>query len=252
MRKIILTLMVVFAVASLAFAGGNRSKEMEPVSKSIVEIAVEDGRFSTLVAALQAADLVGTLEGEGPFTVFAPTDEAFATLPEDMLNAILTDPERLASVLKYHIVSGKVMASDMADLESVTTVQGEEIKINVTDEGVFVNNVTVIKTDIETSNGVIHVIDSVLIPEAEKEKEVIEPGVITSEELAVHNHKYDCWVAYEGKVYDITYWTPDSTRMHHDTHRFCGTSTPFEDNIKKKYAGINIEEVGIFKGMLET
>ena len=169
MRKIILTLMVVFAVASLAFAGGNKSKEMEPESKSIVEIAVEDGRFSTLVAALQAADLVGTLEGEGPFTVFAPTDDAFAMLPDGTVDALLQDPEALSEVLLYHVVPGNVMASDVVRLSSAETASGEEIMINVDGDTVMINDARVVVADIEASNGVIHVVDSVLLPPAESQ-----------------------------------------------------------------------------------
>jgi len=169
MRKIILTLLVVFAASSLAFAGGNRSKEMEPVSKSIVEIAVEDGRFSTLVAALQAADLVGTLEGEGPFTVFAPTDDAFAMLPEGTVDALLEDTEALSEVLLYHVVPGNVMASDVVSLSSAETASGEEISINVDGSTVMINEARVVVADIEASNGVIHVVDSVLLPPAESQ-----------------------------------------------------------------------------------
>ena len=164
MRKIIITLMVVFAVASLAFAGGNKSKEMEPASKSIVEIAVEDERFSTLVAALQAADLVGTLEGEGPFTVFAPTDDAFAMLPDGTVDALLNDIPTLQSILLYHVVPGNVMASDVVNLSSADTASGLEVSISVENGAVKINDAQVIITDIVASNGVIHVIDRVILP----------------------------------------------------------------------------------------
>lgn len=134
--------------------------------QDIVDIAVADGRFETLVAAVTAADLVDTLKGEGPFTVFAPTDDAFAALPEGTVAALLEDIPTLTDILLYHVVPGKALAADVVGLESVTTVQGTDISIEVTDEGVILNgNVKVIITDIEASNGVIHVIDGVLMPD---------------------------------------------------------------------------------------
>jgi uncharacterized surface protein with fasciclin (FAS1) repeats len=132
--------------------------------KDIVDTAVEAGSFTTLVAAVQAAGLVETLKGEGPFTVFAPTDEAFAALPEGTVEALLADIPALTDILLYHVVSGKVMAADVVNLTSATTVQGSDLAIVVTDGKVTINGVNVITTDIETSNGVIHVIDAVLIP----------------------------------------------------------------------------------------
>ena len=158
---------MVFVAASLAFAGGNRSKEMEPDSKSIVEIAVEDGRFTTLVAALDAAGLVGTLEGDGPFTVFAPTDDAFAMLPDGTVDALLQDPNALSEILLYHVVPGNVMASDVVNLSSAETASGEEIAISVDGSTVMINDSQVIIADIVASNGVIHVVDSVLLPPAD-------------------------------------------------------------------------------------
>ena len=133
-------------------------------AQSIVDVASSNPAFSTLVKALTAADLVTTLQGEGPFTVFAPTDEAFAKLPEGQLDALLANPEQLAAVLTYHVVAGKVMASDVVELSSATSVQGEPITITVTADGVMVNGALVTATDIEASNGVIHVIDSVILP----------------------------------------------------------------------------------------
>jgi uncharacterized surface protein with fasciclin (FAS1) repeats len=129
----------------------------------IVDVAVGAGSFNTLAAALEAADLVDTLKGEGPFTVFAPTDEAFAAIPQDKLDALLADKEELTAVLTYHVVPGKVMAADVVDLDSATTVQGGTLAISTAD-GVKVDGAKVVKTDIEASNGVIHVIDSVLMP----------------------------------------------------------------------------------------
>ncbi|MDP2217134.1 MAG: fasciclin domain-containing protein [Methanolobus sp.] len=137
----------------------NETEEM-----NIVDVAVSAGSFNTLVQAVQAAGLVETLSSEGPFTVFAPTDEAFAALPEGTLDALLADEEALRAVLTYHVVAGEYMASDVIEMESLTTVQGEEIAILVADGNVMVNNATVIQTDIEASNGVIHVIDQVILP----------------------------------------------------------------------------------------
>ena len=135
---------------------------------NIVEIAVADGRFETLVAAVTAADLVETLSGEGPFTVFAPTDDAFAALPAGTVEALLGDIPALTDILLYHVVSGEVLAETVVTLDSATTVQGSDVTITVTDEGVFLNDtVQVIITDIMASNGVIHVIDAVLLPPTE-------------------------------------------------------------------------------------
>jgi len=132
--------------------------------KNIVETAVDAGNFTTLVTAVQEAGLVDTLSGEGPFTVFAPTDAAFAKIPTADLEAILADKERLTSILTYHVVSGKVMSTDVVDLSSATTVEGSDIDITVSDDGVMVDDANVVAVDIETSNGVIHVIDSVIMP----------------------------------------------------------------------------------------
>lgn len=130
----------------------------------IVDTAIADGRFTTLVAALQAAELVDTLKGEGPFTVFAPTDDAFAALPEGTVEGLLADIPALTDVLTYHVVSGKVLAADVVGLDSATTLQGTDVTVRVEGDSVFINDSQVIITDIETSNGVIHVIDAVLIP----------------------------------------------------------------------------------------
>lgn len=139
-----------------------------PIStpQDIVDIAVADDRFETLVAALQAADLVDTLKGAGPFTVFAPTDDAFDALPAGTLDSLLQDIPALKDVLLYHVVSGKVMAADVVELTSATTVLGEDVTVTVDQGNVYINDAKVIITDIEASNGVIHVIDAVLIPPA--------------------------------------------------------------------------------------
>ncbi len=131
--------------------------------KNIVETAVEAGSFNTLVTAVTEAGLVETLSGPGQFTVFAPTDEAFAKIPAETLNAVLADKEKLISILTYHVVPGKVMAADVAGMTSAETVQGGTVAIDAS-EGVKINDATVISADIETSNGVIHVIDTVLMP----------------------------------------------------------------------------------------
>jgi len=143
------------------------AEEDAMMDKTIVDIAVEDGRFNTLVAAVTAADLVDTLNGEGPFTVFAPTDDAFAALPDGTLDSLLQpeNKQQLTDILLYHVVSGKVMASDVVGLSSAPTVLGKDITITVKDGNVFLNDsVQVIITDVEASNGVIHVIDAVLLP----------------------------------------------------------------------------------------
>jgi uncharacterized surface protein with fasciclin (FAS1) repeats len=136
--------------------------------KNIVETAIDAGSFDTLVAAVKAADLVKTLSSPGPFTVFAPTDEAFAKLPEGTIDALLKDKAKLTSILTYHVVSGKVMADDVKTLSSAVTVQGQDLNIDAKrwhlHRNVKVNGANVIKTDIECSNGVIHIIDKVLIP----------------------------------------------------------------------------------------
>jgi uncharacterized surface protein with fasciclin (FAS1) repeats len=132
----------------------------------IVDTAIEDGRFTTLAAALGAADLVETLKGEGPFTVFAPTDDAFAKLPAGTVESLLLpeNKQKLTDILLYHVVSGKVMAADVVTLSEAETVLGQNVTITVKDGKVYINDSEVIITDIMTSNGVIHVIDAVLLP----------------------------------------------------------------------------------------
>ncbi len=144
----------------------------EPVEPTIVDIAATDGRFTTLVAALQAAELDGVLAGDGPFTVFAPTDDAFAALPEGTVEALLNDIPALTDILLYHVVDGKVLAEDVVQLTSATTLQGTDVEISL-GGGVFINGAEVILADVEGSNGVIHVIDAVLIPAADTESNTI-------------------------------------------------------------------------------
>ncbi|MDH5747384.1 MAG: fasciclin domain-containing protein [Candidatus Bathyarchaeota archaeon] len=131
--------------------------------KNIVETAIEAGTFKTLVEAVKTADLVKTLSGKGPFTVFAPNDAAFAKLPSGTIERLLKNKEKLTSVLTYHVVPRKVMATDVMKLRRAKTVQGQEISIDTT-EGVKISGAKVIKTDIECTNGVIHVIDRVIMP----------------------------------------------------------------------------------------
>jgi uncharacterized surface protein with fasciclin (FAS1) repeats len=169
MKKIITTsICALVAIAGVSYAGscGGSTAAVEKAPADIVDTAVGAGSFSTLVAAVTAADLVDTLKGDGPFTVFAPTDEAFAKLPAGTVEDLLK-PEnkaKLQAILKYHVVPGKVLAADVIKLTSATTVQGQDVGITVNDAGVSVDKAQVVKTDIETSNGVIHVIDSVMLP----------------------------------------------------------------------------------------
>lgn len=130
---------------------------------NIVEVATSAGSFKTLVSAVTAANLGGTLTGPGPFTVFAPTDAAFAKLPAGTIEALLKDIPKLTKILNYHVLSGKVMAADAAKLTSAKTVEGGELKIDAS-QGVKINNATVTQADVSASNGVIHAIDTVLMP----------------------------------------------------------------------------------------
>ncbi|MBA5761828.1 fasciclin domain-containing protein [Vibrio sp. 404] len=132
----------------------------------IVDVAVENGSFTTLVAAVKAAGLVDTLKSEGPFTVFAPTDDAFAKLPDGTVEMLLKpeNKDKLVAILTYHVVLGEVMAADVVKLDKAKTVQGQDVMIAVKDNKVMVNNAQVIATDVKASNGVIHVIDTVIMP----------------------------------------------------------------------------------------
>ena len=162
LTTILIILSMAIAAATTALAAPAAQSE-----KDIVDIAIEDGRFTTLVTALQAADLVDTLKGDGPFTVFAPTDEAFANLPDGALDGLLADIPALTDVLLYHVVSGNVLAADVVNLDSADTVLGQPLSIAVADGTVQIDDAQVIITDIEGSNGVIHVIDAVLLPPAD-------------------------------------------------------------------------------------
>lgn len=159
-NKTISTIMLVMSLSlftSHALAG--------QAKKDIVDTAVAAGSFNTLATALTEAGLIDTLKSDGPFTVFAPTDEAFAKIPADQLKAILADKEQLTAILTYHVVAGKVMAADATKLTSAKTVQGSSVSISTTD-GVKVDDANVVATDVLASNGVIHVIDTVILPKS--------------------------------------------------------------------------------------
>jgi uncharacterized surface protein with fasciclin (FAS1) repeats len=161
-RKALIVIVATFGFGMTATAGHHESGK----SADIVDVAVAAGQFNTLAAALEAAGLVGTLKGEGPFTVFAPTDAAFAKLPAGTVEQLLRPENRdqLVAILTYHVVPGKVLAADVVKIDSAKTVNGAKVTINAGDNGVAVDGANVIKTDIAASNGVIHVIDSVIIP----------------------------------------------------------------------------------------
>jgi uncharacterized surface protein with fasciclin (FAS1) repeats len=158
------SLLAPLAVAAMAFAAPLSAQYGTQTDKDIVEVAAEAGSFGTLLAAAEAAGLVSVLQSEGPFTVFAPTDEAFAALPEGTVEALLADPEALRAILLYHVVPGRVMAADVVGLESAETAQGGEISIRTYGDTVRINDARVITADIMASNGVIHVIDAVILP----------------------------------------------------------------------------------------
>jgi uncharacterized surface protein with fasciclin (FAS1) repeats len=176
--RIVIALALTLAVSMTAYAGkckteAQASKQSHATQNvaakkpaDIVDTAASVKDFSTLVAAVKAAGLVKTLKSDGPFTVFAPTNAAFAKLPEGTVESLLKpeNKDKLIAILTYHVVPGKVMAADVVKLSSAKTVQGTTVDIKVTDAGVMVDNAKVVKTDIETSNGVIHIIDSVILP----------------------------------------------------------------------------------------
>lgn len=155
------------AVAGLILAAGTHSSAKPKAEKDIVDTAVAAGSFKTLAAALQAAGLVDTLKSKGPFTVFAPTDEAFAKLPAGTVDDLLKpeNKEKLKAILLYHVVAGKVTSKEVVKLNSAKTVNSRAVKIETMGGKVMINNATVVKADVQASNGVIHVIDTVLIPE---------------------------------------------------------------------------------------
>jgi uncharacterized surface protein with fasciclin (FAS1) repeats len=162
--KILTLTLLLIGVPALLFAGSHGSKTK--MSMDIVDTAVSAGSFNTLVTALKAADLVDVLRGDGPFTVFAPTDDAFAKLPAGTLESLLK-PEnkaKLQSILTYHVVSGRYMASDVVKMSSAKTVNGQSFMVSMSGGNAMVDSASIIKTDVVASNGVIHVIDSVILP----------------------------------------------------------------------------------------
>jgi uncharacterized surface protein with fasciclin (FAS1) repeats len=163
-KPFIFTALTAFAffVSATALAGNYSHKKSD-----IVDTAVAAGNFTTLAAALEAGGLIDTLKSDGPFTVFAPTDEAFAKLPAGTIADLLKpeNKDKLVGILTYHVVSGKVKAADVVKLDSASTVNGSDIRISVQQDSVFVNDARVVATDIGASNGVIHVIDTVILPE---------------------------------------------------------------------------------------
>ncbi len=172
MRRIITSAAAAAVLALFSVAPASAQYSMKDKAETmkgkpdIVDVAVSAGSFNTLVAAVKAAGLVETLKGKGPFTVFAPTDEAFAKLPAGTVENLLKpeNVDQLRAILTYHVVSGKVMASDVVGLEKATTVQGQSLAISTKNGKAMVDNAEVIKTDIEASNGVIHVINAVVLP----------------------------------------------------------------------------------------
>jgi uncharacterized surface protein with fasciclin (FAS1) repeats len=162
-----LTLVATLAAAVFLFTiSANAGHHGDKYAKDIVDVAAANGSFNTLVAAVQAAGLEDTLRSDGPFTVFAPTDEAFAKLPAGTVENLLLpeNREKLASILTYHVVAGKVMAADVVKLSSATTVNGQDVEIKVDGDTVMVDGATVTAADVKASNGVIHVIDAVILP----------------------------------------------------------------------------------------
>lgn len=166
MKKALLVALMLALSATQSFAGyGDKMMAKEETKMDIVDTAVAAGSFKTLAAALGAGGLIETLKSEGPFTVFAPTDEAFAKLPAGTVEDLLKpeNKDKLVAILTYHVVAGKVLAADVVKLKSAKTVNGKEVAIDASN-GVKINNATVTKADILTSNGVIHVVDTVLLP----------------------------------------------------------------------------------------
>jgi uncharacterized surface protein with fasciclin (FAS1) repeats len=158
--KVLISLMA----GAVLMLGSQRNLPANQHAKDIVDTAVSAGSFTTLAKALEAAGLVETLKGKGPFTVFAPTDEAFAKLPAGTVDALLADIPKLRAILTYHVVPGKVMAADVTKMNSAKTVNGKALTIKVAGNEVMVNEAKVVKTDIAAANGVIHVIDTVVLP----------------------------------------------------------------------------------------
>ena len=163
-RRIFMSFAIIVALNVTVLPAYLSAAESKSAKMDIVDTAAAAEGFKTLVTAVKAGDLVDVLKGKGPFTVFAPTDKAFAKVPKEQLRALLKDKKKLQSVLTYHVVPGKLMAADVVKLKSAKTVQGKPVTITVAKDTVKINDSKVIKTDIVCSNGVIHVIDTVILP----------------------------------------------------------------------------------------
>jgi uncharacterized surface protein with fasciclin (FAS1) repeats len=163
-RRIFGTGVAATALALALPAASAGAQAPAQAQRDIVDTAVAAGQFTTLARALQAAGLVETLKGPGPFTVFAPTDAAFAKVPSDLLNSLLANQEQLRAVLTYHVVAGRVLAADVVRLTTARTVQGENVRITTSGGAVRINDANVVTADVLASNGVIHVVDTVLLP----------------------------------------------------------------------------------------
>jgi uncharacterized surface protein with fasciclin (FAS1) repeats len=224
---------------------------MEEDPGSIVDIAVADGRFETLVAALTAADLAGTLAGPGPFTVFAPTDAAFAALPEGTVEALLEDIPALTDILLYHVLSGYGPASRVVELDAATTLLGKNVAIRVDEDGVFINDAEVIITDIMANNGVIHVIDAVLLP---PEGEVDEPEIRIDVVKALRKST----VYYQEDLFDVVFWHDGSPmsigdflmvmimtfdRAKEDSAIFDDAAVPAFNSFMEAFKGVRVTSV---------
>jgi uncharacterized surface protein with fasciclin (FAS1) repeats len=169
MKTMITSIFISLALITSAYAecgGGGGGEKSQVHDRTIVGVASNAGTFKTLLAAAQAAGLAETLAGVGPYTVFAPTDEAFAKLPEGTLESLLADKEQLSQILLYHVVPGNLKAAEVVTNSSLKSAQGADITLTVNGSSVMVNNANVVATDIEASNGVIHVIDTVILPPA--------------------------------------------------------------------------------------
>ena len=166
LTQILAGIVLVAGIALSPIATADQHGMKESPAADIIDVAVSAGQFKTLAAALEAGGLIETLKGDGPFTVFAPTDEAFAKLPAGTVESLLKpeNKDQLVSILTYHVVAGKVKAADVVKLDTATTVNGTDVAIKVKGDAVMVDNATVVATDIDASNGIIHVIDTVILP----------------------------------------------------------------------------------------
>jgi uncharacterized surface protein with fasciclin (FAS1) repeats len=161
------TLIFALGIATFSFTSCEKDDEGTMLPKTVVDVVISSNVHNTLEAAVIAANLAGTLSGTGPFTIFAPTDAAFAALPAGTIEALLADPSGdLTDILKYHVVAGKAMSSDLSNGQEITTLLGDDVVVTINANGVFINGAKVTVADIEAKNGVVHVIDAVLLPTA--------------------------------------------------------------------------------------